>query len=47
VADFVQGGVALTLGLATTTFQDWWKEAECQMPKNQKRGFNSLVIPVA
>jgi hypothetical protein len=37
----------LTPGLATTTFQDWWKEAECQVPKNQKRGFNSLVILVA
>jgi hypothetical protein len=37
----------LTPGLATTTFQDWWREAECQVPKNQKRGFNSLVILVA
>jgi hypothetical protein len=36
----------LTPGLTASIFQDWWKEAECQVQKNQKRGFNSLVILV-
>jgi hypothetical protein len=48
VADSEQGGVAsLDSRIGNINFSRLVKEAECQVPKNQKRGFNSLVILVA
>lgn len=37
----------LTLGMDVSVLQEWWSIAENQVPKVQKKGFNSLVILVA
>jgi hypothetical protein len=37
----------LAPGLDDLVFQEWWSGAECQVPKTQRKGFNSMVILVA
>jgi hypothetical protein len=37
----------LALGPEDMIFQDWWRNAEGQVSKEKKKGFNTMVILVA
>jgi hypothetical protein len=37
----------LSPGMEVTVFQEWWRQSETQLSKEQRKGFNSLVILVA